>query len=82
MHFVFSYVRNGLLPSDAFLVFYFQKHVDLEVHFFNLCVTTKYVFYSLYSYHASKFFCPNIPWKGTFQSQINDFHINDVDNRS
>lgn len=30
MHFVFSYVRNGLLPSDAFLVFYFQTHVDLE----------------------------------------------------
>lgn len=77
MHFVFSYVRNGLLPSDAFLVF-----LDLEFHFFNLCVITKYVFYSLYSYHASKFFCPNIPWKGTFQSQINDFHINDEDNRS
>lgn len=56
MHFVFSYVRSGLLPSDAFLVFYFQKHVDLEFHFFNLCVITKYVFYSLYSYHASKFF--------------------------
>lgn len=82
MHFVFSYVRNGLLPSDAFLVFYFQKHVDLEFHFFNLCVITKYVFYSLYSYYASKFFCPNIPWKDTFQSQIYDFHINDVDNRS
>ena len=77
MHFVFSYVRNGLLPSDAFLVFYFQKHVDLEFH-----LHTKYAFYSLYSYHASKFFCPNIPWKDTFQSQINDFHINDVDNRS